>query len=84
MKKRITVEGMMCGMCEAHVNDVLRKIPGVRKASSSRARKQAVVECEETVSDEMLLEAIQATGYQASDVCPMPDEKRGLFGRRKS
>lgn len=84
MKKMITVEGMMCGMCEAHVNDALRKVPGVRKASSSRARKQAVVECDETVSDEMLLEAIQATGYQASDVRPALDEKRGLFGRRKS
>ena len=33
MTKILTVEGMMCGMCEAHVNEALRKVPGVKKAS---------------------------------------------------
>ncbi len=27
----IEVEGMKCGMCESHVNDVVRKVVGVKK-----------------------------------------------------
>ena len=79
MTKLMTVEGMMCGMCEAHVNEALRRVPGVHKASASRGKKQAVVECDDTVTDEALLKAVNDTGYQASDVRPGP-EKTGLFG----
>ena len=85
MTKLITVEGMMCGMCEAHVNDALRKVPGVTKASASRSKKQAMVECDETVTDEALLKAVNDTGYQASNVRAAEPKKgglRGLFGKK--
>ena len=39
--EKITVEvsGMMCGMCEAHINDAVRKaFPDVEKVNSSRAK----------------------------------------------
>ena len=39
MTKVMTVEGMMCGMCESHVAEALRKVPGVEKASASRSKK---------------------------------------------
>ena len=80
MTKILTVEGMMCGMCEAHVNEALRKVPGVKKASASRSKKQAVVECDDTVSDEALLKAVNDTGYEASNVRPAPEKKAGLGG----
>ena len=32
------VEGMHCGMCEAHVNGVVRRAFPVKKVSSSHAR----------------------------------------------
>ena len=41
--EKITVEvsGMMCGMCEAHINDAVRKaFPDVEKVNSSRAKNQ--------------------------------------------
>ena len=85
MTKLITVEGMMCGMCEAHVNDALRKVPGVTKASASRSKKQALVECGEWVSDEALLKAVNDTGYRASNVRaaePKRSGLRGLFGKK--
>ena len=40
--EKITVEvsGMMCGMCEAHINDAVRKaFPDVEKVNSSRAAR---------------------------------------------
>ena len=84
MTKVMTVEGMMCGMCEAHVADALRKVPGVEKASASRAKKEARVWCGPEVSDEALLKAVADTGYDASNVREETEEpKKGLFGFRK-
>ncbi len=83
MTRLMTVEGMVCGMCEAHVNDALRKVPGVKKASASRSKKQVTIECDEGVSDEALLKAVNDTGYKASNVRIGPEKKglRGLFGK---
>ena len=35
IKITIEVEGMSCGMCEAHINEVVRRIEGVKKVISS-------------------------------------------------
>lgn len=84
MTKVLTVEGMMCGMCESHVADALRKVPGVQKASASRSKHEARVVCGPEVTDEALLAAVNATGYEASNVRAAADApKKGLFGFRK-
>ena len=81
MTKVLTVEGMMCGMCESHVAEALRKVPGVEKASASRSKKEARVVCGEDVADQALLDAVNATGYEASHVRIEADApKKGLFG----
>ena len=84
MTKVLTVEGMMCGMCESHVADALRKVPGVEKASASRSKREARVVCGPEVTDAALLAAVNATGYEASNVREETDTpKKGLFGFRK-
>ena len=35
VKITLDIEGMACGMCEAHVNDAIRKAFSVKKVSSS-------------------------------------------------
>ena len=42
-KYTVEVNGMMCGMCEAHVNDAVRKACPVKKVNSSRSKNQTVV-----------------------------------------
>ena len=37
-KYTIEVTGMMCSMCESHVNDAVRKAFPVKKVTSSRGR----------------------------------------------
>ena len=37
-KYTVEVNGMMCGMCEAHVNDAIRKAFPVKKVNSSAAK----------------------------------------------
>ena len=42
-KYTVEVNGMVCGMCEAHVNDAIRKAFPVKKVSSSRSKSQTVI-----------------------------------------
>ena len=34
----VTISGMMCGMCESHINDVIRRNFSVKKVSSSHSK----------------------------------------------
>ena len=39
----VKVDGMMCGMCESHVNDAVRKaFPEAKKVASSHTKAQTV------------------------------------------
>ena len=45
----VKVDGMMCGMCESHVNEAVRKaFPEVKRVSSSQAKAQTVIHSEQT------------------------------------
>lgn len=80
---KIEVEGMKCGMCESHVNDVVRSIEGVKKVSSSHYKHQTVVVADDDVNQEDILKVISAQGYGVGGTEVKPYEKRGLFGRKK-
>ena len=43
--KKITlkIDGMMCGMCESHVNDAIRRAFRVKKVSSSHAKGETII-----------------------------------------
>lgn len=64
-KYTLVVDGMMCGMCESHVNDAVRKAFPVKKVTSSHSRKQTVVVAEEPIDEARLRQVIDATGYTA-------------------
>jgi copper chaperone CopZ len=83
IKTTLRIEGMMCGMCEAHVCDAIRKaVPGAKKVAASRSRKEASFLTEEAVDTDSLKAAIDATGYTCLGVVSAPYEKKGLFGWR--
>ena len=78
-KYTVEVRGMMCGMCEAHVNDAVRKAFPVKKVSSSRGKKQTVVISERELDTSALSDAIRKTGYEVGEIRKEPYEKKGLF-----
>ena len=83
VKTTLQIDGMMCGMCEAHICDAIRKaVPLAQKVSASRGRKEASFLTEDNVDAESLKSAIDATGYSCLGVSSAPYEKRGLFGRK--
>lgn len=47
VKTIVGIDGMMCGMCESHVNDVIRKSFDVKKVSSSHSKKRTEIISEE-------------------------------------
>ena len=60
----IGVDGMMCSMCEAHINEAVRKaVPEAKKITSNRGKKQTEIISEEPVDTEKIKAAIEATGY---------------------
>ena len=79
----IKISGMMCGMCEAHVNDAVRRAVPVKKVSSSHAKGETVILSEQQPDEQALRAAISETGYDVLSVSTKSYEKRGLFGLLK-
>ena len=81
--EKITVEvrGMICGMCEAHINDGVRNAFKVKKVTSSRSKNQTVILTEEDIPDEKLKEIITKAGYEAGGIKREKYERKGLFSR---
>lgn len=79
----VKVDGMMCGMCEGHINDAVRSHFQVKKVSSSHTKGQTVIQSQEPLDREQLRQVIDATGYKVLDVVSRPVEKRGLLGHLK-
>jgi copper chaperone CopZ len=79
-KITVKIDGMICGMCESHVNDAIRNAFSVKKVTSSHAKGEAVILTEEPITEEQLRSVIDKTGYQALSVTVEPYEKKGLFG----
>ena len=79
----VTVGGMMCGMCESHVNDAIRKAFPVKKVTSSHKKGETVILTEHPVEEQAVRDALADTGYDVTAVASHPDQKKGLFGFRK-
>ena len=68
-KTTMKVEGMMCGMCEAHVNDAVRReFPKVKKVTSSHGKGETVVISPEELDQEALKKAVADAGYTVTDI----------------
>lgn len=74
----LEVDGMACGMCEAHVNDAVRKAFPVKKVTSSHAKGRTEILAEAPIDEQALQAAVSATGYTVKSVRTEPYEKKGF------
>ena len=83
LKTVLKIDGMMCGMCESHMNDLIRKhCKVILSVSSSSAKKgETVVISEEALDIPMLEKEIKEIGYELVSHTSEPYEKKGLFRR---
>lgn len=79
LKITVKVDGMMCGMCEAHVNGAVRKAFSVKNVTSSHRKGETVILSESDIDETELRSVIRGTGYEVKAVLKEPYEKRGFF-----
>ncbi len=82
IKTTLKVKGMACGMCEAHINDEIRKNFNVKKVSSSHTKGETVIISEEPIDEDTVKAVIAAKGYTVTAIAAGPYEKKrfSLFG----
>ena len=81
IKTVLKIDGMMCGMCESHINDAVRREFKVKKVSSSHTKGETVIVSESELDENKLREVIGGTGYELKSLTSAPEEvKKGFFG----
>ena len=80
VKTTLKIDGMMCGMCESHVNDAVRTALPVRKVTSSHTKGRTVIESDSPLDEQALRRAIEATGYEVGAITSGEKASGGLFG----
>lgn len=83
IKTTLKIEGMMCGMCEAHICDTIRNaVPSAKKVAASKSKKEASFLTDNPVNTDLLKTAIDETGYICLAAESVFVEKKRLFGRK--
>ena len=75
----LNIDGMMCGMCESHINDAVRRDFPVKKVTSSHGKGTCVILSEEPLDEAAVRQALEDIGYRVTGVESGPYEKKGLF-----
>lgn len=78
-KTTVKINGMMCSMCESHVNDAVRKAFDVKKVTSSHLKGETQIISETALDKNKIVEALKDTGYEIGEITSEPYEKGGLF-----
>lgn len=68
MEKKLSVEGMMCQHCVAHVKKALEGVEGVEEAVVDLDSNSATAKLSADVADQVLVDAIVGAGYEAKVV----------------
>lgn len=79
VKITLGIDGMMCGMCESHVNDAIRNNFKVKKVSASHSSNSAEIIAESDISREEIEKVIGQTGYKLTSYDSEPYEKKKGF-----
>lgn len=79
LKITVGIEGMACGMCEAHINEAVRNAFRVKKVTSLHIKKQTIIIAEQEIPEQDLKSVVAKAGYDVVSVSSEPYEKKGFF-----
>ena len=84
LKVTMKIDGMSCGMCEAHINDAIRKVFSVKKVTSSHRKGITELLIQDAVDTQLLKHAVEEFGYKVLDLRCEPYVTQGfsLFKRK--
>ena len=83
IKTTLKIDGMMCSMCESHINDTVRNACEIKSVKSSHSKGTTDIISERPLDETVLKEAIGKTGYKVLNIQSTPYEKKrfSLFGK---
>ncbi|MDE6502226.1 MAG: ATPase P [Ruminococcus sp.] len=75
------IDGMMCGMCEKHINNAVSRAFVTENITSSHKKGETEIISETAPDETKLREVVEAEGYKVISVISEPYEKKkfGLF-----
>ncbi|WP_044914773.1 heavy metal translocating P-type ATPase [Butyrivibrio sp. WCE2006] len=65
---KITVNGMMCEHCEAHVKKALEAIDGIESAVASHEKKEVVITNSKDIDEALIKAAVEDAGYEYAGI----------------
>ena len=77
----LKINGMRCGMCEAHVQNEIRKSINVEKVKASHIKNELVVITEKELDEDGFHQILDKTGYEIKSYKREAAVKK-LFGWR--
>ena len=76
IKTTLKIDGMMCGMCESHMNDLIRKNFLVKKVTSSAKDGETVIISDNEIDIPWAKKEIKGIGYELVSYKSEPYEKK--------
>ena len=64
----LEVPDMHCGMCEAHIEDVIRKSARIKKVTANRHKSLVNIYSDEPLDVELIKTSITKTGYRVNNI----------------
>ncbi len=77
----LKINGMKCGMCEAHVNNLFRTKLNIKKIKSNHIKNETLIFTNLEISDDSLKNALENSGYTIESI-KREDAKKTIFGYR--
>ena len=80
----VKIEGMMCGMCEKHVNNAVSRAFVTENITSSHKKGETEIISESAPDEVLLRDVIEKEDYKVISVTSEPYEKKkhGLFSKK--
>ena len=83
VKTVLKIDGMMCGMCESHMNNLIRNLFPVKNVTSSAKDGETVIISEQELDMSKLETEVAGIGYKLLSYTSEPYVKKGLFSFHK-
>lgn len=82
VKTTLKIDGMMCNMCESHMNDAIRNAFKVKKVTSSHSNGETIIISNEMLDEALIRDTVSQMGYELKAISSEEYEKKGLFSRK--
>ena len=75
----IGIDGMKCGGCEAHVQDLIRRNFTVKKVKASHIKNELVILCDHELNEKEIHLILDPTGYVITSFTKL-EATKSFFG----